>query len=80
MRQQQGEPGKASSDPTHHTRKMSARFSELIDHLRHDIDEVDEPQFEAMFETAAEVMSGLVTAFRHYEKGEAAWDKAGNSQ
>ena len=63
-------------DPLHHTRKMSAKFSEIIDHLRRDIDHVDEPQFKAMFETAAEVLGGLVTAFKHYEqKGEHAWNK-----
>ena len=59
---------------------MSAQLSEMIDHLRRDIDQVDEPQFKAMFETAAEVLGGLVTAFRHYEqKGEHAWKQARNS-
>ena len=63
-----------AGDPLHHTRKMSAEFSALIDHLRHDIERVDEPQFKAMFETAAEVLGGLVNAFDHYEqKSEAAW-------
>ena len=67
-------------DPLRHTRKMTAKFSEIIDHLRRDIDHVDEPQFKAMFETAAEVLGGLVTAFRHYEqKGEHAWKQARNS-
>ena len=72
-------PGAATADtqdPLHHTRKMSAQLSEIIEHIRHDIDQVDEPQFKAMFETAAEVLGGLVTAFRHYEqKGEAAWSR-----
>jgi hypothetical protein len=40
----------------------------LIDCLRADIGRVEEPQFKAIFETAAEVLGGLVTAFRHYEK------------
>jgi hypothetical protein len=66
----------ANHDPLHHTRKMSAKLSEIIDHLRDDIEEVNEPQFKAMFETAAEVLRGLVTAFKHYEeRGEAAWDE-----
>jgi hypothetical protein len=61
-------------DPLHHTHKMSTKFAEIIDHLRRDIDHVDEPKFKAMFETAAEVMGGLATAFKHYEqKSEAAW-------
>lgn len=63
-------------DPIHHARKMSRELTAMIDHMRHDIDQVDEPQFKAMFETAAEVMGGLVTAFRHYEeKGEHAWSR-----
>src|SRR5271170_1917525 len=63
-----------TSDPVHHTRNMSARFSELIEHLREDISRVDEPQFKAMAETAAEVMGALATAFKHYEqKRETAW-------
>ena len=61
-------------NPLHHTRKVAARLKETIDHIRADIDQVDEPQFKAMFETAAEVLGGLVTAFRHYEqKREGAW-------
>lgn len=63
-------------DPLHHTRKMSAKFTEMIDHLRQDIDKVDEPQLKALFEMSAEVLGGLVTAFRHYEeKSEHAWNK-----
>ena len=74
-----GEPAAGARDPLHHTRKMGAQLSEMIDHLRRDIDEVDEPQCKAMFETAAEVLSGLVTAFRHYEqKDEHAWKTARN--
>lgn len=76
---QTGEPAGGAHDPLHHTRKMSVQFSEMIDRLRRDIDQVDELQFKAMFETAAEVLGGLVTAFRPYEqKGELAWKQARN--
>jgi hypothetical protein len=62
------------SNPRHHTQNMQRRLHELIDHLRADIKKVDEPQMKAMFETSAEVLGGLVTAFQHYEqKNEAAW-------
>jgi hypothetical protein len=45
-----------------------------MQHLRQNIDKVDEPQLKAMFETSAEVLGGLVNAFRHYEeKSESAW-------
>ena len=77
---QSGEPAGSTRDPIHHIRRMTAELSGMIDHLRRDIDEVDEPQFKAMFETAAEVLGGLVTAFRHYEqKSERAWNQVRNS-
>ena len=67
---------KVESNPIHHTRKMSAEITQLRDHLREDIEKVDEPQFKAMFETAAEVLGGLAKAFKDYEqKSEAAWKK-----
>jgi hypothetical protein len=62
------------SDPLYHTQNMQQRFQELIVHLRQDIEKVDEPQFKAMFETSAEVLEGLIKAFRDYEqKSERAW-------
>ena len=67
-----------SEDPRHHTRKMAKRLEETIAHLREDIEKVDEPQFKAMFETSAEVLGGLVKAFRDYEKkNEGAWTHSG---
>jgi hypothetical protein len=64
----------ADRDPRHHTRKMKERLEETINHLREDIEKVDEPQLKAMFETSAEVLNGLKTAFSHYEeKSEPAW-------
>ncbi len=61
-------------DPRHHTQKMQQRLQELADHLRKDIDKVDEPQLKAMFETSAEVLGGLKKAFQDYEqKNESAW-------
>lgn len=66
----------AERDPRHYTQKMQTRLQEIIDHLRQDIDKVDEPQLRAMFETAAEVLDGLKKAFSDYEqKNETAWRK-----
>ena len=63
-----------SKDPRAHTANVRKEFGELIDHLRADVDKIDEPKAQALFETAAEVMSGLDTAFKHYEeKSENAW-------
>ena len=67
---------KSDRDPLHHTRKMAGRLKEMVDHLRADIDKVDEPQFKAMFETSAEVLGGLVKALEDYEKkSESAWTR-----
>jgi hypothetical protein len=64
----------ASKDPKAHTANVRKEFRALIQHLREDIKKVDEPKAQALFETAAEVMSGLDTAFKHYEeKSEVAW-------
>lgn len=61
-------------DPRHHTQNMRKRLQEMIDHLRADIEKVDEPQLKAMFETSAEVLGGLAKAFHDYEqKNEPAW-------
>ncbi len=63
-------------DPRHHTRKMQQRLRETMQHLREDVEKVDEPQLKAMFETSAEVLGGLAKAFHDYEqKNEAAWRK-----
>ncbi len=68
---------KADRDPCHHTRKMQEALREIKDRLREDIEKVDEPQLKAMFETAAEVLGGLIKAFRDYEeKNEPAWSEA----
>ncbi|MCA1491806.1 hypothetical protein [Sinorhizobium alkalisoli] len=64
------------TDPIYHTRKMTRELNALIAHLRDDVTKVDEPQFKAMFETAAEVLGGLAKAFGDYEKkNEAAWQR-----
>jgi hypothetical protein len=49
-------------------------MGQLIEHLRKDIEKVTEPKAQALFETSAEVLNGLVKAFDDYEKkNEAAW-------
>jgi hypothetical protein len=63
-----------SKYPRAHTANVRKEFRILIDHLRGDIEKIDDPKAQALFETAAEVISGLDTAFEHYEeKSESAW-------
>jgi ferric iron reductase protein FhuF len=57
---------------------MQKALNEIKEHLRQDIEKVDEPQLKAMFETSAEVLGGLIKAFRDYEqKNESAWRQRG---
>jgi hypothetical protein len=47
---------------------------DIIMHTREDAGKIDEPKAQALFETTAEVLQGLVTAYDHYErKTEPAW-------
>ena len=47
---------------------------QLIEHLRKDVGQVTEPKAQALFETSAEVLTGLVKAFDDYEQqNKAAW-------
>jgi hypothetical protein len=53
---------------------MQKALQDIRQHLRADIEKVDEPQLKAMFETSAEVIAGLEKAFHDYEeKNEPAW-------
>jgi hypothetical protein len=64
----------SKNNPIHHTQKIKARMGQLIEHLREDVGKVTEPKAQALFETSAEVLTGLVKAFNDYEKrSEAAW-------
>lgn len=62
------------SDPRHHTAHLRQMLRDTADHARADISKVDDPQARALFETTAEVLIGLETAYRHFEeKSEPAW-------
>lgn len=62
------------SDPRHHTSKIRRELDDLVKSLREDVKAVSEPRAQALFETTAEVLIGLGTAYEHYEQGEeVAW-------
>jgi hypothetical protein len=64
----------SKTNPIHHTQKIKARMRQLIEHLREDVGKVTEPKAQALFETSAEVLTGLVKAFDDYaRKSEVAW-------
>jgi len=63
------QPSAANPDPNYHVANVRNMLGELIRHLRDDTRQFDEPKAQARFETSAEVLQGLQTAFRHYETG-----------
>jgi hypothetical protein len=65
---------KTKSDPKLHTEKIKGMLGDVIRHVRADVDKVSDPKVRALFDTTAEVLSGLVTAYDHFEqRGESAW-------
>jgi cytoplasmic iron level regulating protein YaaA (DUF328/UPF0246 family) len=64
----------ASSNPLEHTAKIKQDLSDLTDHLREDIEKMEDPSAKALFEVSAEVLTGLQKAFTDFEKkNEKAW-------
>ncbi|HTJ55365.1 MAG TPA: hypothetical protein VL380_08110 [Nitrosospira sp.] len=64
----------AEGDPRHHTLKIKDMLNETMQHMREDVGKVSDPKAQALFETSAEVLHGLITAYDHFEqKSEAAW-------
>lgn len=61
-------------DPRRHTIKLREMLGDVMAHAREDVGKVHDPKAQALFETTAEVLGGLVTAFEHFEqRTEAAW-------
>jgi hypothetical protein len=62
--------------PRDHVAHVRGRLDDIKTHLRSDIEQCQEPQLRAMFETSAEVLGGLIKAFDDYEaKNETAWQQ-----
>ena len=67
---------KKTSNPMEHTANVKKELRALIDHLRKDVERLQDPSAKALFEVSAEVITGLEKAFTDYEqKNEAAWKK-----
>jgi len=61
-----------SHDATVHTARLREETEGLIDHLRRDVSLVDDPAAKAMFETSAEVLTGLVKTWMDYDRAQEA--------
>jgi hypothetical protein len=65
-------------DPRHHTQKLKQMLNDTAHHARLDVCKVNDRKAEALFETTAEALKGLVKAFTDFgEKKEEAWKTAG---
>ena len=58
-----------TKDSKAHARNIQQMLTDAIEHVRTDADLVDEPKAQALFETTAEVLIGLRTAYEHYATG-----------
>lgn len=63
----------AEDDPRRHTAHLREKLQGVIDHAREDIGKISEPKAQALFETTAEVCTGLIKAFDDYDKKAPAW-------
>jgi hypothetical protein len=67
-------PIQGHDNPREHTRKIKGMLREAMDHVRQDVPKVSDPKAQALFETSAEVLGGLITAYEHFEqRSEDAW-------
>jgi hypothetical protein len=63
-----------TDDPRQHTRKIKEMLHGSMQHIREDITKVNDPEAQALLETSAEVLGGLITAYEHFEqRNGAAW-------
>ncbi len=62
------------ADPRYHAERIKGMLDQVIQHVKGDVTKVDDPKAQALFETTAEVLNGLVTAYDHFEnKQEKGW-------
>lgn len=61
-------------DPRYHAQNIQRMLRDVMRHAREDVGKVDDPKARALYETTAEVLGGLATAYEHYlEHSEEAW-------
>jgi hypothetical protein len=54
-------------NPRYHLVKMRGMLHDVMRHCREDMDKIGEPKAQALFETTAEVLNGLITTYSRYE-------------
>jgi hypothetical protein len=67
--------------PAEHAQHIATMLQQAQQECRADIERIDDPRTQALFETVAEVVGGLMKALEHYQTGsEPAWQPAGDTQ
>jgi len=62
------------NDPRHRTAKIEDMLNGVIAYAREDVSKINDPHARALFETTAEVLTGLVKAYEHFDqRSEEAW-------
>jgi hypothetical protein len=60
--------------------RLKQMLNDTANHAREDVLKISDPKAQALFETTAEVLKGLVKAFEDFEqKSEPAWKSATSS-
>ena len=54
-------------NPRYHLVKMRAMLNGVMKHYRENIGNITEPKTQALFDTTAEVLNGLITTYSRYE-------------
>jgi hypothetical protein len=49
--------------------RLRNSMEDLVNQLRSEVNRVTDPRAQALFETTAEALGGLITAFEHYDEG-----------
>jgi len=61
-------------DPIAHARHLTMRLQDIRERFREDLDKVEDPRAQVLFETTAEVLGGLIKALNEFQsKNERAW-------
>jgi hypothetical protein len=55
-------------NPRYHLVKVRGMLHAVMRHCREDVEKVTDPKAQAIFETTAELVDGLINAYRRYER------------
>jgi hypothetical protein len=67
--------------PREHAQHIATMLQQAQQECREDIGRINDPKAQALFETVAEVVGGLLKALEHYQKGsEPAWQSSSKTQ